>query len=315
MSWRRGRGNGRRAAVVGARVLQRRSRYDARSYRRRVHQSQHAVRRARHAHGQPGVSRRGLRERAPPAGLPGQGKRLAQRRSTTRCRISHTVTSLRRLRMYRRGFLGRLAATAAAGVAGLTPLRLEAQPSRQDQVRGADPSFETWLNRINGKHKMIFDAPEPNSGMPVVWPRVWLNGNNENYGTKDADNSAVIVLRHSAIPIAMQDALWVKYKLGEVFNIKDGDAPAVRNVFVKGMPLPLPGTGLEALLASGAHVGCCNVALTVYSGMVAQKMNMDAAAVKAEWVAGLIPGVQVVPSGVLAVARSQEKGCAYCFAG
>jgi len=25
--------------------------------------------------------------------------------------------------------------------------------------------------------------------------------------------------------------------------------------------------------------------------------------------------VQVVPSGVLAVARSQEKGCAYCFAG
>jgi intracellular sulfur oxidation DsrE/DsrF family protein len=29
----------------------------------------------------------------------------------------------------------------------------------------------------------------------------------------------------------------------------------------------------------------------------------------------LIPGVQVVPSGVLAVARSQEKGCAYCFAG
>src|SRR5437762_6991917 len=115
--------------------------------------------------------------------------------------------------MYRRGFLGRLAATAAAGVAGLTPLRLEAQP-RHDRATGADPSFETWLNRINGKHKMIFDAPEVNNGMPVVWPRVWLNGNNENYATKDADNSAVIVLRHAAIPIAMQDALWAKYKLG-----------------------------------------------------------------------------------------------------
>ena len=149
--------------------------------------------------------------------------------------------------MYRRGFLGRLAATAAAGVAGLTPLRLEGQP-RPEPTTGADASFETWLNRINGKHKMIFDAPEPNSGMPVVWPRVWLNGNNENYGTKDADNSAVIVLRHAAIPIAMHDALWAKYKLGEVFNIKDGDAPAVRNVFAKVLPLPLPGTGIEALL-------------------------------------------------------------------
>src|SRR5438034_2580176 len=161
--------------------------------------------------------------------------------------------------MYRRGLLARLAATAAAGVAGLTPLRLEAQPPvHEPMLGGADPSFETWLNRITGKHKMIFDAPEANGGMPVIWPRVWLNGNNENYGTKDADNSAVIVLRHSAIPIAMQDALWAKYKLGEApFNIKEGEAPATRNIFVDVMPLPLPGTGLKALLASEigrAHV-------------------------------------------------------------
>jgi intracellular sulfur oxidation DsrE/DsrF family protein len=214
----------------------------------------------------------------------------------------------------RRGFLGTMAAAAAASLASLTPLRLEAKP-RAGAPGGADAAFETWLNRITGKHKMVFDAPEVNGGMPVIWPRIWLNGNNENYATKDADNSAVIVLRHSAIPIAMKDELWAKYKLGEAFSIKDGDAPMVKNGFAKVMPLPLPGTGLEALLASGVLVGCCNVALTVYSAMVAQKMGMDAAAVKADWVAGLLPGVQVVPSGVLAVARTQEKGCAYCFAG
>jgi intracellular sulfur oxidation DsrE/DsrF family protein len=215
---------------------------------------------------------------------------------------------------HRRGFLGTLATAAAAGLAGLTPLRLEAQPRRMSKA-GMDANFETWLNKITGKHKMLFDAPEVNGGMAVVWPRVWLNGNNENYGTKDTDNSAVIVMRHSAIPMAMQDALWAKYHLGEVFNIKNGDAPATANGFAKQLPLPLPGTGVEALLASGAQIGVCNVALTVFSGMVAQKMNMDAAAVKADWVAGLIPGVQVVPSGVLAVARAQEKGCVYCFAG
>ena len=215
---------------------------------------------------------------------------------------------------HRRGFLGTLATAAAAGLAGLTPLRLEAQPRRMSMA-GMDASFETWLNKITGKHKMLFDAPEVNGGMAVVWPRVWLNGNNENYGTKDTDNSAVIVMRHSAIPMAMQDAVWAKYHLGEVFNIKNGDAPATANGFAKQLPLPLPGTGVEALLASGAQIGVCNVALTVFSGMVAQKMNMDAAAVKADWVAALIPGVQVVPSGVLAVARAQEKGCVYCFAG
>jgi hypothetical protein len=215
---------------------------------------------------------------------------------------------------HRRGFLGTLAATVAAGLTTMTPLRLEAKP-RAHSSTGMDASFEAWLNKITGKHKMLFDAPEVNGGMPVVWPRVWLNGNNENYGTKDAENSAVIVLRHAAIPIAMKDDVWAKYKLGEFFNVKDGDAPATKNGFAKVMPLPLPGTGLEALLASGAQVGCCNVALTVYSAMWAQKNSQDPATVKADWVAGLIPGVQVVPSGVLAVARSQEKGCAYCFAG
>jgi len=218
--------------------------------------------------------------------------------------------------MYRRGFLGTMAASTAAGLASLTPLSLEAATrTRRINDNAVDAAFEAWLNKITGKHKMVFDAPEVNSGMPVVWPRVWLNGNNENYGTKDTDNSAVIVLRHAGIPIAMQDALWVKYKLGEAFSIKDGDAAATRNIFAKQMPLPLPGTGIEQLLASGAQFGVCNVALTVYSGMVAQKMNMDAATVKADWVAGLMPGVQVVPSGVLAVSRAQEKGCNYCFAG
>lgn len=217
----------------------------------------------------------------------------------------------------RRGFLGGLAAAAAAGLASLTPLRLEAKttPKTTPTSRGVDPAFETWLNRITGKHKMVFDAPEVNGGMPVIWPRVWLNGNNENYGTKDTENSGVVILRHAAIPLAMKDELWAKYKLGDVFSLKEGEAPATRNIFAKTMPLPLPGTGVEALLASGVLFGVCNVALTIYSGMVAQKMGMDGAAVKADWVAGLIPGVQVVPSGVLAVSRTQEKGCGYCFAG
>jgi len=214
----------------------------------------------------------------------------------------------------RRGFLGTLAATAAAGLASLTPLRLEAQP-RRGSTSGVDAAFETWLNRITGKHKMVFDAPEVNSGMPVIWPRVWLNGNNENYGTKDTDNSAVVILRHAAIPLAMKDEVWAKYKLGDAFSIKEGETPATKNIFAKVMPLPLPGTGMEALLASGVMFGVCNVALTVYSAMVAQKSGLDAAAVKADWVAALLPGTQVVPSGVLAVARTQEKGCAYCFAG
>jgi intracellular sulfur oxidation DsrE/DsrF family protein len=49
--------------------------------------------------------------------------------------------------------------------------------------------------------------------------------------------------------------------------------------------------------------------------ITAQKMNMDKEVIKKEWMSGLLPDIQVVPSGVWAVGRAQEHGCAYCFAG
>jgi hypothetical protein len=52
--------------------------------------------------------------------------------------------------------------------------------------------------------------------------------------------------------------------------------------------------------------------MTVYSAAAAEKMGLNAADVKKEWLAGLLPGVQPVPSGVWAVGRAQEHGCSYC---
>ena len=211
----------------------------------------------------------------------------------------------------RRGFLGRIAAAAAAaGLGSAVPSRLSAETPIGDM--SADPALDAWFGKIKGKHKMVFDTPEPNSGMAAIWPRVYLDTMAANY---PGEATAVIILRHAGIPLAMNDGLWSKYKLGDMFMIKDGEAGATRNPYARITNLPLPGLGIQALLEKGILVGACDVALTVYSSGAAQKMGMDAATVKKEWVAGLFPGVQVVPSGVLGVARAQELGCAYCFAG
>lgn len=127
------------------------------------------------------------------------------------------------------------------------------------------------------------------------------------------------MLRHGAIPLGLQSGMWAKYKLGETFKITDPatKAAALRNRFtgVKPGELLLPGMAIDELAAKGVLFGICNVALTVFSGMVAKNMGLQADAVKQEWVANLVPAVQVVPSGVIAVNRAQERGCAYCFAG
>ena len=59
----------------------------------------------------------------------------------------------------------------------------------------------------------------------------------------------------------------------------------------------------------------CNAAMTVYSAVAADMLKMSAADVYKDFAAGVLPGIQVVPSGVWALGRAQEKGCEYIFAG
>jgi intracellular sulfur oxidation DsrE/DsrF family protein len=221
--------------------------------------------------------------------------------------------------IHRRGFLGGLAAAAATlGIAGLaSPLTLEAQ-QKSKPGGSTDASFDSWLNRIKGKHKQVFDATRENEGMAFAWSRVFMM-TNKSVGVSDSDVTSVIILRHDAIPLALDHPLWEKYKFGEFYKIHDKATkdPALRNPYYKPKQgeLMLDSFAIDSLISDGVLFGACDMALTVYSGIFAKNMNMDAAEVKKEWVAGLLPGMHVVPSGVLAVNRAQEHGCTYCFAG
>lgn len=223
----------------------------------------------------------------------------------------------------RRGFLGRVAATAAAfGLGQLVPTSLAGQDYTSTPAAGngapQDPALTAWLNKIKGKYRQVYDAPEPNHGFAFAWSRVFYLTNAET-GATDADTTVVIVLRHEAIPFAMVDSAWAKYKFGEMFGITDPEtnAPSVRNFLYKAPPekLPLPGMGIDQLLATGVLMGVCNMAIKFYSGQAAPKMNMTAEQIQQDWRAAIIPTIQLVPSGVWAVNRAQQHGCSYCFAG
>jgi intracellular sulfur oxidation DsrE/DsrF family protein len=219
----------------------------------------------------------------------------------------------------RRSFFGKLASGAAAlgATTLINPGRILGETMRVAPLPD-DNSFETWLSRIKGTHKQVFDCMMPDGGMPLAWTRVFLM-TNKAVGVEESDCSAVLVLRHEAIPLAMEDRLWAKYKFGKVFKVNDNStkAPAIRNSFWKPKPkeLPLPGMAVNELLDSGVLVGVCDMALTVYSSIVAGQMNINADECKKDWVSGVLPGIEIVPSGVLAVNRAQEHGCTYCWAG
>ena len=222
----------------------------------------------------------------------------------------------------RREFLSSFATGAAAlGLGSLVP-SMNAK-AENERVNHDFADAEDWFSKIKGKHRIAFDVTEPNEIFPFAWPKVFLV-TNEMTGTAPKDCNAVVILRHAAIPYAFENRLWEKYKFGEVFKAPDPatKAPATRNPFWQPKPddFKIPGLGavpigINDLQSQGVMFCVCNMAITVYSAVVAQGMGQDPNTVKQDWLSGLLPGVQVVPSGVWAVGRAQEHGCAYCFAG
>jgi hypothetical protein len=222
----------------------------------------------------------------------------------------------------RRQFLGKLTAGAATiGVAGfLAPFQ---QLHAEANIGSVTSEPDEWFKKIKGKHRMIFDVTKPNSLFPFAWPRVFLL-TNQGTGTAQSDCNVVVVLRHEWIPYAFNNDMWAKYKFGEVFKANDpsNNQPSVRNPFWKPGKgdFKIPGLGpveigINELQDSGVMFCVCDVAMTVYSAAIAEGMKLDAAEVKKDWMTGLLPGIEVMPSGVWAVGRAQEHGCTYCFAG
>jgi len=223
----------------------------------------------------------------------------------------------------RRKFLGSLATgVAAIGLTSVAPtIKSFAGENPGHPSIAGDP--EEFFNKIKGKHRVVFDAPEPHEIMPFAWPKVFLM-TNEMTGTPNKDCSVVVVLRHNAIGYAMESRLWEKYKFGEVFKANDPETgkPATRNPFWKPKPgaFVVPGIGevqigIDQLQANGVMFCVCEAAMTVFSAAIAAGINGDAAAVRKDFVSGIFPGIQPVPSGVWALGRAQEHQCAYIFAG
>lgn len=211
----------------------------------------------------------------------------------------------------RRGFFARLAAgVMTIGLAGLVPERLRAERE------ATTPDGPDWPGMLKGRHRQVVDAYAPNDGFPLAFVYTFIATNgpaNSNSAT------GVIVLRHTAFPIALGHDMWQKYKIGQALHILDPEtkAPAVKNPFLHPKPgvLPVDDMAIDRLLANGTVAGGCNIALEKLSAMLAQNAGVSAGEAAKEWAANVLPGITIIPSGTWGVNRAQERGCTYCAGG
>jgi hypothetical protein len=216
----------------------------------------------------------------------------------------------------RRQFLGAMALGATASTLSVlaNPIYAKTEAFSIKTMNDADE----WFKKIKGSHRIAFDGSTPHGGFPIIWNWAFYLTNNET-GTPDDDMTAMTVLRHTGLALAFSDRIWQKYPIGKVFGVNDKDGnPYVRNPFYEPQEgdFPLPGIdGTKRMQERGAMFCACDLATKVYSNAVAGQMGLDPTEVYNDWVSGVLPGIQLVPSGVWALGRAQEHGCGYIFAG
>ena len=214
----------------------------------------------------------------------------------------------------RRQFLGTLAAAGAASL--VVPSVVSASPPLLVQ---AQQKWDlTWLEAVKAKaHKQVFDIGTLETGpvSPLHFAHFWLNAHNEVYpGTTDAKLGAVIGIAGNGFPINFKDSIWAKYPLGEQWKVIDPDtkASSKRNTFANAKETGLPANWtVQKLQSRGVIFWMCNNALQLVSGMMAEATKQKADVVYAEFKAGLLPGVKLVPSHTMMLTACQEHGCTY----
>jgi intracellular sulfur oxidation DsrE/DsrF family protein len=211
----------------------------------------------------------------------------------------------------RREFLAQLGVAAAA-------IAFDADEMRAASVATAGSPWDTsWLDRLAAaQYRVVFNASDIADGAAMAYASTFFDHFHEAHGTSDAQTRPVIVFRRLGTVMALNDMLWEKYAIGDDRKVSDPatNAPAKRNVFWKAAPNASPeavSTKIETLHKRGMISLVCNIAAMNVGYSLAQKSGRDVEEVRQEVKANLVPGAILVPSGIYALIRAQNAGCAF----
>jgi hypothetical protein len=222
----------------------------------------------------------------------------------------------------RRLFLGRLgmgAGIVGAAVAG-SPAAM-AQVAGNGGWRPARHEQDDWLEQIPGKHRFVFDTSLPDAlGMALQFGNNYYNVNQRAYGLQDSDLAVVIIARHKSTSFGYNDAMWAKY--GKQFSQHaifvdpaTKEAPKV-NVYMtapQGTDINQAGR-MADLVKRGLHLAVCATASRGIAGIIARATGGDVDKILEELGANLVPNARLVPAGIVAVNRAQERGYSFVHA-
>src|ERR1700692_4786687 len=221
--------------------------------------------------------------------------------------------------MARRLFLTRLG--VGAGVAGAPALLSPAampQAATDAQWKPARHAQDDWYDKIPGTHRYVFDTSTADGiGWSLQFATNYYTTSEQAYGLKDSDLAVIIVARHKATSFAYNDAIWAKYgkqisEQAEFMDPKTKEPPKI-NVYGPAGETAQAGR-MDALIKKGVQFAVCQMSTRGIAGRIAKGNGVETDSVVKEITANLIGNAHMVPAGILAVNRAQERGYSFIYA-
>lgn len=215
----------------------------------------------------------------------------------------------------RRGFIARVLAGSAALVAAASTARALNAADVLDPRTGA--TSPDWMAELTAPHRTAFDTAAHKNGKPLAQAKNYLDAWRDAFKVSEKDINLVIGVHGEGIPFVMNDALWTRFKIGEQYEVTDGSTkgPATLNCFTMSHAtsagLVTPEQTVEALQKRGVRFLICTNTIAGATKKLAAAGLGTAEEIKPAIIAGLLPGVIIVPSMVVALTQLQERGVKY----
>jgi intracellular sulfur oxidation DsrE/DsrF family protein len=211
----------------------------------------------------------------------------------------------------RRGVLGAGALLAGAGAVGSAA---HARPAGAGAWSPAFDPVDDWMDEGGKLHRALFDTTTAGAATGAVrFVNNLYVANKQGYGIEPGDLGMILVLRAGSTPFGYNDSIWQKYgaTLTGFLKLEGKQAEVAKTA---NPLLGEDGEGsLAGLAAKGTRFAICGMATHGISGVLAKAAGKDAGEVEADIKANLIPGGVIVPAGIAAVNRAQERGYTFTY--
>lgn len=219
----------------------------------------------------------------------------------------------------RRSFFTRLnagaASLAAVAIGGVAMAQEKSAP--RERWEPARHEKDDWFDKLPGKHRLVFDTTKHDGlGEALLFANNFIRVNRTDYGLQSSDLAVIIVVRHRSTPFGYNDAMWAKYgtTLAARAQFEDPKTKAAPKVNVYNMAAAgdAPGNrppSWDALSKLGVQLAVCSTSTRGYAGAIAEATGGSVDAIFNELTSNLvIPTSRMVPAGIVAVSRAQERG-------